>query len=64
MDHHVIRIGRAGGMAAAAISGGIPPPAHQADVIAVGIGHDRVPGAPEGIKRRLPATVSSATNAG
>src|SRR5207253_2502886 len=32
--------------------------AHQADVVAVGIGHDRVPGAPEGIKRRLPAPVA------
>src|SRR5690348_12729313 len=27
--------------------------AHQADVVAVGVGHDRVPGAPECVKRRL-----------
>ena len=43
---------KARGMAAAAMSGGIPPKAHQANVVAVGIGHDRIPGGPEGVKRR------------
>jgi len=52
------------GTAQAARSGGRVDGAHQPDVIAVGIGHDRPPGTPEGVERRLsariPAEVSSA----
>ena len=33
--------------------------AHQPDVVAVGIGDDRIPGTPEGVKRRLAARVAS-----
>src|SRR5438046_9164149 len=31
---------------------------HQADVIAVGISHDRIPRTPEGVERRLPPRVA------
>src|SRR5271166_7162986 len=38
--------------------------AHQADVVAVRISHDRVPRAPEGVERRLPRPVARLSELG
>src|SRR5262249_46525827 len=49
---------RAGGWLRGPCPAGFLDRAHQAGVVAVGIGHDRMPGAPEGVDRRLSPSVA------